>query len=76
MKVLKNADESLRTRTDPSTTLLARFQGFYFLGQEVKIPISAHDDVREKKKPFEQSHSFNHSAADEAMQVQIGVMFL
>lgn len=65
----------LDTGTDASTTLLARIHGFSFNGQELKIPASAHDAVRENK-PFELSHSFTHSAADEeAGQVHIEVMF-
>lgn len=65
----------LNTGTDALKTLLTRIRGFYFNGQELKIPSSVHDAVRDENKPFVLAHCFNHSAAEEAGPVHIEVKF-
>lgn len=65
----------LHAGTNALKTLLARIGGFHFNGQELKIPSSAHDAVRDENKPFKLSHSFTHSAAEEAEQVHIEAIF-
>ncbi|MCJ1466187.1 hypothetical protein MMC07_004806 [Pseudocyphellaria aurata] len=65
----------LDTGTDSLKTFLTRIRGFCFNGQELKIPSSVHDAVRDENEPFMLAHSFNHSAAEEAGPVKIEVMF-
>lgn len=65
----------LNTGADALKTLLTRIQCFYFNGQELRIPSSTHDAVRDENKPFQLSHSFTHLAAEEAGKVHIEVMF-
>lgn len=61
--------------TDALKTLLTRIRGFYFNGQELRIPSSTHDAVRDENNPFNLPHSFIHLAAEEAGKVHIEVMF-
>lgn len=61
--------------TDALKTFLARIRGFRFNGQELRISSSTHDAVRDENKSFELSHSFTHSAAEDAGKVHIETIF-
>lgn len=65
----------LNTRPHALKTLLARIQGFCFNGQELRIPSSTLDAGREQNKPFELSHSFTHSVAEDDQPVCIEAIF-